>query len=411
MPKKPPELSALEVRRLTEPGFHAVGGVTGLYLCVRSATARSWVLRVKAGDRRRDIGLGGFPDVPLEKARERAREARGMVWRGIDPVAARREGADALRAAQAKLMTFDQAADAAWKARAREFRNPKHAAQWKSTLDSYASPVIGDLPVDRIELAHVVKVLEPIWQAKTETASRLRGRIEAVLSWATVSGYRAGENPARWKDNLEHALPRASKVRHVRHHRALPVDDLPGFMADLHKRDGMGARALEFAILTAARSGEVRKATWDEIDLDTKLWTIPAERMKAGRGHIVPLSEPAIALLKGLPRMTDYVFPSARGRPVSDMSLSAVCRRMGVEAVPHGFRSTFKDWARTRTAYPDEVSELQLAHVASDATRAAYARDALLAQRTRLMRDWARFCREGVAAEGNRVRAIRGASA
>jgi integrase len=394
MPKKARELSAYQIKRLTRPGLHSVGGVAGLHLQVTERAARSWILRVVIGARRRDLGLGGYPDTTLEQAREKAREIRSQVWQGIDPIAARKAAQDALRAAEAKRLTFDQAALQCWRARSQEFRNAKHAKQWLSTLKLYASPVMGNLPIDHVELAHVVKAVEPIWTTKTETASRLRGRIETVLEWAKASGYRNGaDNPAKW-DTLKHVLPTPSKVKKVEHHAALPWQDVGAFMADLRKRDGMGARALEFAILTAARSGEVRGATWDEIDLHAKLWTISAERMKAGKKHCVPLSEPAIKLLKSLPRMEDcdYVFASPRGKALSDMSISAVCRRMGVDVVPHGFRSSFKDWARNCTRYEDEVSELALAHVNSDQTRAAYARDELLPKRAKLMTEWAKYC-------------------
>lgn len=394
MPKKVKELTAYQIRRLRKkPGFHAVGGVAGLHLNVSPTLASSWILRVTVGDRRRDVGCGGYPDTTLEQARSLARDIRLQIRNGIDPVEARREARNALRSAQAKAMTFDQAAAACHASKSQEFKNKKHRAQWLSTITTYASPVIGKLSVAEVELAHVVKILEPIWTTKTETASRLRGRIEAVLAWATVSGYRTGDNPARWKGNLDHVLPRPSKVHKTTHHAALPWQNVPGFVADLRKRDGMGARALEFAILTAARSNEVRLATWSEIDFEAKLWTVPAGRMKAGREHRVPLSEPAIKLLKALPRFvgSDYVFPAAKGGPLSDMSLSSVCKRMEVDAVPHGFRSSFKDWARSATSYADEVSELALAHVSSDETRAAYARDELLPKRTRLMRDWAKF--------------------
>lgn len=394
MPKKVRERSALYVRRLKRPGLHSVGGVAGLYLQVKESGARSWILRVKVGERRPDIGLGGYPDVTLEAARERAREARELIRQGIDPLEARKTARAALMAAKVRQMTFDDAAAACYKSKAHEFRNRKHSLQWKSTLDTYASPLIGSIAIDQIEVPHVLKVLEPIWTTKTETASRLRGRVEAVLAWATVGGFRSGDNPARWRGNLEHALAKPSRVRKVKHHRALPWQEVGAYMAELRQQDGMGARALEFLILTAARSGEARNATWDEIDFDAKLWTIPADRMKAGKIHRVPLSVPASKLLKTLPRFDDseYVFAAARGGPLSDMSLTAVLRRMNVNAVPHGFRSTFKDWCRSSTAYPDEVSELALAHVSSDATRAAYARDELLPQRLRLMRDWARFC-------------------
>jgi integrase len=394
MPKKALELAAVQVRRLGKPGLHAVGGVSGLHLHVKETGARSWILRVKVGDRRPDIGLGGFPDVTLEQARNRAREVREQIRRGIDPIAARRAVANALRAAQAKALNFDQAAQACHATKIGEFRNAKHKDDWISSLNRYASPVIGSLPVADIELPHLVRVLEPIWTTKTETATRVRQRIESVLSWAKVSGYRTGENPARWKGNLEHALAKPARLQRVTHYPALPWPEVGAFMAKLRKREGIGARALEFAILTASRSGEVRGATWDEIDLRAKLWTIPAERMKAGKPHRVPLSEPAIRLLKGLPRLegSPYVFPSSRGKQLSDMSINSVTRRMDVGVVPHGFRSTFKDWCRSATSYADEVSELALAHVSTDATRAAYARDELLPKRERLMREWAKFC-------------------
>ncbi|HEX6993725.1 MAG TPA: integrase arm-type DNA-binding domain-containing protein, partial [Gammaproteobacteria bacterium] len=402
--KRVKELSAFQVRRIKRPGLHAVGGVTGLYLQVKPPNRRSWILRATIGDRRRDIGLGAYPDVTLEQARERAREARDQIYRGIDPVAARKAAQDALRAAEAKRLTFDEAAVKCWRARSQEFKNPKHAKQWLSTLELYASPIIGKLPVGDVELAHVVRVLEPIWTTKTETASRLRGRIETVLEWARVAGYRDGQdNPAAWR-TLQHVLPAPGKLKRKNgsaHFAALPWQQIPDFMRDLRGRAGIAARALEFAILTAARSGEVRLATWDEIDLDAKLWTVPSERMKAGLTHRVPLSAPAVALLKALPRHegSPYVFAAPRGGALSDMALSALCRRMGYldptcnrPVTPHGFRSSFKDWARSSTAYPDEVSELALAHVNDDKTRAAYARDELLPKRARLMREWAKFC-------------------
>lgn len=400
MPKIARQLSAAEVRRIKRPGMHAVGGVNGVYLNVKPSGARSWILRVKAGDRQRELGLGSYPTVTLEEARLRAREARDMIWRGIDPVAAKNAAQDALRAADAKRMTFDQAAMACWRSKAREFRNRKHAAQWKATLDTYARPLIGSLPVDQVELAHIVKILDdpdaPLWSTHTETASRLRGRIETVLEWARVAGPRQGlENPARWKGNLEHVLASPRKIKQVTHHRALPWQEVPEFFATLREREGMAARALEFLVLTATRSGDVRGATWNEIDRDAKLWTIPAQRTKTkNKTHRVPLSEPALAVLKALPRLEDspYVFPAIRGGTLSDMALSAVCRRMEINAVPHGFRTSFKDWCRTSTSYADEVSELALGHVSTDATRAAYARDELLSRRTKLMRDWGRYC-------------------
>ncbi len=394
MPKKAKELSAVQVKRLTKPGFYSVGGVSGLSLQVKETGARSWILRAKIGAKRRDVGLGGFSDVTLADARDSAREAREQIRQGIDPVEARKAARATLMAAQAKELTFEQAAILCHKSKAPAFRNIKHGSDWINSVKRYALPIIGKLPVADVELPHVIKILEPIWTTKTETATRVRQRIESVLAWATVSGYRTGDNPARWKGNLEYALAKPSKVRKVKHHAALPWQEIGGFMVELRKREGMAAKALEFLILTAARSGEVRLATWDEIDLDAKIWTVPADRMKAERAHRAPLSTPAIALLKALPHFegSPHVFSAPRGGALSDMTISAVCRRMKVNAVPHGFRSSFKDWARSSTSYADEVSELALAHISSDATRAAYARDELLPKRIRLMRDWAKFC-------------------
>jgi integrase len=398
MPKKSPELSAALVRRLTKPGLHAVGGVDGLQLQVKESGARSWILRVKIGKRRPDLGLGGYPDTTLEQARQRAREARELIRQGIDPRAERRKAREALAAADARQLTFAKAARMAHAARAPEFRNARHSRQWIDSLDAHANPVLGNLQVAEITMQHVLAALEPIWRTKTETATRVRGRIEEVLAWATVNGYRSGPNPAVWKGNLRHALPAAGKIKTVRHHDALPWREIGAFMPLLRARAVRSARAIEFAILTAARSAEVRLATWDEIDLDRRLWTIPGNRMKAGRTHRVPLSEQAIRLLGAQPREdgTDLVFPSATGKPQSDSALSKWLREFlrptPWRAKPHGFRSTFKDWARSCSAFADEVSELALAHVSSDETRAAYARDELLPQRAELMRAWADHC-------------------
>ena len=394
MPKKAKELSAAEVRRKTKQGLHAVGGVAGLLLQVTSTGARSWILRVMIGSNRRDMGLGGFPDVSLKQARDKARDARDLIEKGLDPVAERKAARNALIFSQAKDMRFDRAAKLCHAAKSTEFRSAKHSQDWINSLDRYAFPAIGSLLVADIELHNVMAVLEPIWHTKTETATRIRQRIESVLTWSTVSGHRKGDNPARWDGNLKEVLATPNKIKKVKHHAALPWQKVPEFMTELRKHEGMGARALEFSILTAGRSGEVRFATWDEIDLDEKLWTIPADRMKAGKKHKVPLSSDAIKLLKALPKLDDspQVFTAPRGGILSDMSISAVMRRMKVGAVPHGFRSSFKDWARSNTSYADEVSELALAHVNNDSTRAAYARDELLPKRIRLMRDWAKFC-------------------
>ena len=393
MPKKVGEMSAAEVRRLGRAGYHAVGGVSGLLLQVTKSGAKSWILRFRLGGRRRDLGLGPFPDVPLAQARERARVSRDQIAQGIDPVEARRESKATILAQRAKTLTFDEATQKLLATKAKEFRNPKHAKDWPSSLNRYASPIIGNLPVAHIELAHVVSVLDPIWTTKTETATRVRGRIEAVLNWATVSGYRTGPNPAQWKGNLDAVLGKPGKLKNVKHYRALTIRDTAGFLKDLRKREGISARALEFIILTAARSGEVRGAAWSEIDFEAKTWTVPASRMKAGREHVVPLCADAIQLLESLPRHehSDLVFASPRLRQLSDMSISAVMRRMKVDAVPHGFRSTFRDWCSEYTSYPHEVAESALAHTIQNAVERAYRRGDLLGKRRRLMDDWCRF--------------------
>jgi integrase len=340
------------------------------------------------------MGLGSVHTVSLSDARILATKQRSVLQEHRDPIAERKRERAKLRAAAGKALTFDEAAKLCHENKVSEFRSNKHKKDWINSLAIHASAVIGTLSVADIEVAHVVKVLKPIWETKTETATRVRQRIENVLSWATASGYRSGENPARWKDNLEHVLPKPSKIRKIEHHAALQWREVGSFMTKLRNKGGMGSRALEFAILTAARSSEVRLATWVEFDLNANLWTVPGERMKAGRPHRVPLSKQAVELLQALPRLEDspFVFPAVRGGALSDMAMSAVCRHMKVNAVPHGFRSSFKDWARSMGRYPDEVSELALAHVNSDATRAAYARDELLPQREKLMVDWANFC-------------------
>ena len=392
MPKRAVELSAVAVRRIAKPGLHAVGGVAGLLLQVTKAGARSWILRATVGSKRRDIGLGAFPDVTLAQARHHARETRDKIRQGVDPIAEREAVRQALIASQRARLTFAEAARRKHAAIAGEFRNAKHAKQWLSTLERYAVPIIGDMDVSTIELPHVLGVLEPIWQSKTETASRVRQRMEAVFSWAIVSGHRTGTNPAEWKGNLSEVLAAPAKIAKATHHRALPWPGMPGFMADLRQRKGTAARALEFAILTAARSGEVRLAAWDEFDIEAGIWTVPADRIKAGKQHRVPLSPEALAIIRAMPKGSQYVFAGQRGGALSDMALSSVTKRMGVEAVPHGFRSSFKDWARNKTSAADEVSELALAHVNSDATRAAYARDELLPARARMMKQWATYC-------------------
>lgn len=394
MARKAKELSALEVGRLTAAGHHAVGGVAGLYLYVSESGARSWVLRTMVGDKRRHMGLGGFPDVPLARAKEKAREARDSISQGFDPIVHRASLLSELRAQQATQKTFEQAAEAYIEAHSETWKNPKHRAQWGSTLKTYAYPQMGKLLVKDIAQEHVLKTLEPIWKTKTETASRLRGRIESVLDWATVRKYRTGENPARWKGHLDKLLAAPGKIQKVEHHRALPLAAMKEFMRDLQTREGMAARALEFAIFCASRSGEVRGAVWSEIDLENAVWTVPADRMKAGKEHRVPLSVAALKILKSLPKGkdTDLIFSAAMGGQLSDMSLTAVLRRMKVDAVPHGFRSTFRDWAGEFSTYPSELAEQALAHVLPSKVEAAYRRGDALDKRRIMMEDWAAFC-------------------
>ncbi|MGE7197412.1 tyrosine-type recombinase/integrase [Brevundimonas sp.] len=394
MPRKADELGPLAVSRLREPGLHVVGGVAGLGLQVLPSGGRTWILRATVGSKRREMGLGGYPDVTLAKAREAARGARDQIRRGIDPIEAARVARHSLKASTAATITFRAAAEAYMAAHEASWKNPKHRAQWAATLESYAYGVIGDLGVDEITLPHILQILEPIWTSKTETASRLRGRLEMVLDWATAREYRAGLNPARWRGHLDKLLAKPSKVAKVTHHKALPIDDMPGFMIRLSGVSGAGARALEFAILTAARSGEVRGATWDEIDLDAGLWVVAAERMKAGREHRVPLSAAALSLLRKAPGAAgqDPVFSAVQGGPLSDMTVSAVLRRMKVNAVPHGFRSTFRDWVSERTSHPHEAAEMALAHTVGNKVEAAYRRGDMVAKRLRLMEDWATFC-------------------
>ncbi len=290
-------------------------------------------------------------------------------------------------------MSFAQAATQYIDTHESSWRSIKHGQQWRNTIDSYANPIIGRVLVRDVSLSHILAVLEPIWHTKTETATRLRGRIESILDWAAARGYRDEPNPARWKGHLDKLLPAPGKIRKRKHHQALPYSDLPNFMRTLASQEGMGARALEFTILTACRSGEVRGAKWAEFDLDARVWTIPADRMKAGKEHRVPLSDAAMAILSVQRErsFSDYVFPNPSGEPLSDMTLSAVLRRMKVPAVPHGFRSTFRDWCSEQTDYPREVAEMALAHAIGSKVEAAYRRGDLFGKRTQLMLDWAGF--------------------
>ena len=394
MPKIAKELRALDISRLSDPGHYTIGGVVGLYLYITPNGAKSWVLRTMIAGKRRHMGLGAYPSVTIAQAREKARQARDEVVNGNDPIAQRKQTKSLLQAQQATEITFAQAAQAYVDAHGDSWKNPKHRAQWTSTLETYVYPVMGKLLVKDVVQTHVLRVLEPIWKTKTETATRIRGRMESVLDWATARHYRQGDNPARWKGHLDSLLASPSRIQKVAHHKAIAVGNVSEFMTDLRQRDGIAARALEFVIYCAARSGEVRGATWDEIDLQRQVWVIPANRMKAGCEHRVPLSRQAMEVLQNMLVLVDcpYIFPSSKSSMLSDMALLAVMRRMGVDAVPHGFRSTFRDWAGETTNYPRDLAEQALAHTLTNKVEAAYRRGDALEKRRQMMQHWADFC-------------------
>lgn len=443
MAREARRLGEKQVATLKSPGFHPVGGVSGLGLKVtakrgitQEGVARSWILRLATGEMRisasgrsyavrRDFGLGGYPDVSLAEARQRASKIREQMRAGIDPVEEKKAQRLAQQAALAKIRTFEDVAQECHSVRQSEFKNAKHAAQWINTLNTYVFPTIGSLRVSEVTTAHLVEVLTPIWITKHETATRVRQRIGAVLDYATAAELRSGANPADMKGGLKDLLPKSSSVRKksggVRHHPRVPVSQIPAFMKDLRTRSSKSAKALEFAVLTASRSGEIRGATWGEIDMNARIWRINAERMKGDRVHRVPLSDAAMALLNKLPKgpKESLLFPGINGE-MSDATLSKMLKDMHVKSVksgdagyldpdqgrvatPHGTaRSSFKDWSRGSSArkmpdgnsssFPDEWSELALAHINSDATRAAYARSELLEERRELMQAWADYC-------------------
>jgi integrase len=429
MPRVAKEMSALEVKRLEHSGMKAnstfsVGGVSGLLLQIAPTGGRTWLLRTTVGERRREIGLGGYPDVSLAQARDRARAMKEKILDGIDPVEERKSVRATITAAQRRGLLFDDAVDRYLTTKMTAFRNDKHRAQWRSTLKTYAVPHLGRMLVQDIGVQDVLIVLEPIWLAKTETANRLRGRIEAVMSWATVAGHRSGDNPARWAGNLKELLPAPSKVAKTKNQPALKAEDAPRWFEMLGHRQGVGSRGLEFLALTAARSQEVRGATWDELDLIAGIWLISAKRMKMDREHRVPLSPAALALLQTLPRMHDnpLVFPAPRGGQMSDMTLSATMKRLhhaDVEkkragfidrvskrpAVPHGLRSTFRDWIAEHTNYPGDLAEVALAHKISNSVEAAYRRGDMIEKRRAMMADWADFL-SGMAKQSGKVVSI-----
>jgi integrase len=399
-------LTVKRVERVREPGRYGDGN--GLYLQVTKNGVRSWLLRYERDGRERFMGLGPAHTFGLDEARERAKQARQQLLDGVDPIDARKAAKAASKAAKEKMLTFAEAAQAYFDLHAVKWRNPKHAAQFIGSLKKYAAPIIGALSVAEIDTPHVLKVLEqPVkaergypagtfWTSRSETASRVRGRIESVLDWSAVRGYRKGENPARWAGNLKHALPARGDVAQVEHHPALPYGDVPALMAELREREGVAAQALQFLILTAGRTGEVIGATWPEFDLDKGVWVIPSGRMKAKAEHRVPLSDAALELLGGLyrERGNPHLFIGSQpGSGLSNMAMAAVLERMKRNDITvHGFRSTFRDWAAETTAFPNHVLEMALAHKIENKAEAAYRRGDLFDKRKKLMAAWADYC-------------------
>jgi integrase len=390
-------LSHRKAETLKQPGMHSDGG--GLYLQVTEGSdgtpRKSWLFRYTVAGRERQMGLGPLADVPLVEARKRALAAREMRRAGKDPIAERNASRAEVSVAFAKTMSFDDCATAYIAAHRAGWRNLKHASQWSNTVTTYCSPVFGKLPVQLVDVSFVLKAIEPLWTVKPETAGRVRGRIERILAWAKVRGYREGDNPAQWRGHLDHLLPARDKVRRVKHHAALPYAELPAFLAQLKIRDAVSARALEFAILTAARTGEVIGAKWPEFDLNSRVWTIPAERMKGAREHRVPLSYAAMTIIQQMSttRQNDYVFPGDRRDALSNMALLMLLRRMNrTDITAHGFRSTFRDWVEEQTDTPRAVAEMALAHSIGNAVEAAYRRGDLFEKRRILMAKWSNFC-------------------
>ena len=394
-------ITALFVKQISRPGKYGDGG--NLYLQVRKSTrkipsdavTKSWLFRYSRFGKEVWMGLGPYPDVSLSEARNLATQERKKILKDVDPLSDKRARRIAARAAHDNMLTFAECAELYVESQAPGWSNPKHIEQWRNTLKNLAGPVMGHLPVDQIDTALVMRCIEPIWASKTETASRLRGRIEAVLDWAAVRGYRKGDNPARWRGHLDKLLPRPSQVARVKHHPALPYTEVGAFMQQLRDDAGIASRALEFTILTAARTNEVIQASWSEVDLDRKTWVVPAGRMKSKREHRVPLSDAAVTVLTAARGHSKrYVFPGhKRGSHLSNMAMMQVLKRLDQAGITvHGFRSTFRDWCAESTNYPSDVAEMALAHTLRDKTEAAYRRGDLFEKRARLMADWASYC-------------------
>jgi integrase len=387
--------TARSIQTMKDAGRYGDGTCKGLWLQVSDAGTKSWLLRYMLNGRARAMGLGSLELVSLADARERARAARRLLLDGKDPIEERKAQQLANQLAAARSVTFQKCAERYLAAHEASWRNPKHRAQWRSTLATYAYPTLGALPVASVDTQLVLRVLEPLWTKRPETAGRLRGRIQSVLDWATARGYRQGENPARWRGHLDTLLPLRSKIAPVQHHPAMPYIELPNFMVELRGNASISASALEMKILTASRTGEIIGATWPEINSLGRVWTVPANRMKGGRPHRVPLSDRCMTILESLPRIVgcEYLFPGGRpGKPLSNMALLELMRGLRPAFVPHGFRSTFKDWATETTDHPRDIVEAALAHVIGDKVEAAYRRGDALEKRRRLMTDWATFC-------------------
>ena len=388
------DFTAKAVAALRAPGKHRVS--RNLYLQITETDARSWLFRYMRHGTSHWHGLGSCDLVPLAEARDKAIVCRKMLLAGTDPIEHERIQRLKALGAAASMVTFRDCAERYITAHESSWRNPKHAAQWPSTLATYVYPVIGAVPVGAVDVGLVMRILDPIWQEKPETASRVRGRIETVLDWATARGYRQGDNPARWRGHLDQLLPKKTKVRKVRHQPAMPYADVPAFMAALRAQDSISAKALEFTILAAVRTGETIHASWDEVDLTTKAWTIPGRRTKAAKDHRVPLSDRTLEVLKSLPRERDnpHLFIGAhKSKGLSNMAMLELLRgQAGNGYTVHGFRSSFRDWCAEQTNYPRELAEAALAHVLKDKTEAAYQRGDLFEKRRKLMRAWAGYC-------------------
>ena len=388
-------LTALQVQKLSKPGYHADGA--GLHLCVKATGGKSWIFRYRYGGKEREMGLGPLHTVSLAEAREKALAQRKMLLDGVDPLAAKHASEVQRKLAEASVITFDTAATSYIASHRAGWKNEKHAEQWTNTLTTYASPVFGSLPVADITTPLVLRVLEPIWTTKTETASRVRGRVEKILDWCKTQGYRTGDNPAAWRGHLENLLSAPQKTKKVEHHPALPWREIGAFMQALRTMPGTAALATEFIILTNCRTSEAIEARWAEIDIGEKRWTIPASRMKAAKEHTIPLSDAALAVLQRLKAETkegEFVFPGGKkNTPLSNMACLALLKRMGrSDLTVHGFRSSFRDWAGEATAHPREVIEHAMSHQLKDKAEAAYQRGSLLERRRVLMADWANYC-------------------